>query len=116
MSNEAGQSGPSPVANELSSGLGAASLGALAIGAVAIGLLARSSQRSNEASARSRLPQTANMLALALGAASLGALAIGAVAIGRLAIGKARLRELEIDELTIRRLHVLERDWPTARP
>jgi hypothetical protein len=111
MSSEAtGQSGPSPVANESAPRLGPASLVALAIGAVAIGLLARSSRMSGEASARSKLPRIANMFALAVGAASLGALAGGAVAVGRLAIGKARIRELEIDQLTVRRLHVSERD------
>jgi hypothetical protein len=61
---------------------------------------------------RATLPAT-QMVALALGATALGALAIGAVAIGRLAIGglvvrKARFRSVEIDDLTVRRLHVLE--------
>ncbi len=53
------------------------------------------------------------LLALALGTAAIGALAIGAVAIGRLAIGgvvvrKARFGSVEIDDLTVRRLHVTE--------
>ena len=55
-----------------------------------------------------------SVLALAVGAAALGALAIGALAIGRLAVGrleikKARFGTLEVDELTVHRLHVLER-------
>jgi hypothetical protein len=35
-------------------------------------------------------------------------LAIGALAIGRLEIRKARLREVEIDDLTVRRFRVVE--------
>ena len=51
--------------------------------------------------------------AMALGAMALGAFALGAVAIGRLAVGglfirKARLGSVEIDDLTVRRLRVLE--------
>lgn len=51
--------------------------------------------------------------AVALGAVALGAFAIGAIAIGRLAIGglvvrRAKLGSVEIDDLTVRRLHVLE--------
>ena len=50
---------------------------------------------------------------VALGAVAFGAFAIGAVAIGRLAVGrlvikKARFGALEVDELTVRRLRVLE--------
>jgi hypothetical protein len=61
---------------------------------------------------RARLPAT-QMVALALGAAALGAFAIGAIAIGSLAIGglvvrKAKFRTVEIDDLTVRRLRVLE--------
>lgn len=56
-----------------------------------------------------------SLLALALGAAAFGAVAIGALAIGRLAVGrmvikKARFGVLEVDELTVRKLRVLERD------
>lgn len=55
-----------------------------------------------------------SLLALAVGAVAAGALAVGAVAIGqmvigRLAIGKARFKSLEIDELTVRKLRVIER-------
>jgi len=55
----------------------------------------------------------ANLLAFALGAAAVGALAIGALAIGRVAIGgiaikRARFGKVEIDELTVRKLHVVE--------
>jgi hypothetical protein len=41
-------------------------------------------------------------------AAALG-LAVGALAIGRLAVGRARFGEVEIDDLTVRRLRVVER-------
>jgi hypothetical protein len=59
-----------------------------------------------------KLP-AAQMGVLAVGAAALGALAIGAMAIGRLAIGglavrKAKFGAVEIDDLTVCRLHVLE--------
>ena len=47
--------------------------------------------------------------ALAVGAMAVGALALGAVAIGRLAIGRSRIRRLEIDELVVRRVHIIER-------
>jgi len=55
-----------------------------------------------------------SLLALAVGAVAAGALAFGAVAIGqmvigRLAIGKARFKSLEVDELTVRKLRVIER-------
>ncbi len=52
--------------------------------------------------------------ALALATISLGAFAIGALAIGRLTIGKARIRRLEIDELIVRRLHVIEQLQPPS--
>jgi hypothetical protein len=122
MSNDeaTGQPRSSPIESHWALGLGPAALGVLAIGAAAIGLLAwRSRTLSEVASRRSSTPPKANPLALALGAAALGALAIGAVAIGylavgRLVVGKARIRELEVDDLTIQRLHVVERDGPTA--
>ena len=74
---------------------------------------------ANEVSGRPRAAPASSLLALALGAAALGAVAIGAVAIGRLAVGrlvirKARFGTLEVDELTVRRLRVLERDAPKA--
>jgi hypothetical protein len=58
-----------------------------------------------------------SLLALALGAAAIGAIAIGALAIGRLAVGRlvikrARFRMLEVDELTVRRLRIVEHDGP----
>ena len=46
--------------------------------------------------------------ALAVGALALGAMAIGALAIGRLVIGRSRIRRLEIDELVVRRLHIMD--------
>jgi len=56
--------------------------------------------------------------ALALGALAIGALAIGALAIGRLRIvrgdaEKVHLGTVEIDDLTVRRLHVIE-EKPSA--
>src|SRR5262245_46809002 len=64
---------------------------------------------------RSESAPAASLLAIALGAAAVGAVAIGALAIGRLAIGrmtvkKARFGALEVDELTVRRLRVLENE------
>ena len=62
---------------------------------------------------------TTRPVALALGAVAFGALAIGVAAIGRLAIGglvvrRARFRSVEIDDLTVRRLRVLE-TMPSGR-
>ena len=48
----------------------------------------------------------------AVGALALGAIALGAVAIGRLAVRRARIRSLVIDELVVRRLRVLDPEWP----
>jgi hypothetical protein len=64
---------------------------------------------------RSNNPPGISLLALAMGAAACGALAIGALAIGRLAIGrvtvkKARFAALEVDELTVRKLRILEEE------
>jgi hypothetical protein len=58
-----------------------------------------------------------SLVALAAGAVAAGVLAVGAVAIGqmvigRLAIGKARFKSLEVDELTVRKLRVIERHDP----
>ena len=74
---------------------------------------------ANEISGRPRAAPASSLLALVLGAAALGAVAIGAVAIGRLAVGrlvvrKARFAALEVDELTVRRLRILETDAPEA--
>ncbi|MGA8692283.1 MAG: hypothetical protein WB689_00285 [Xanthobacteraceae bacterium] len=60
-----------------------------------------------------RLAPIASALAFALGAAAIGAIAIGALAIGRLAIDRvvvkrARFGKLEVEELTVRKLHVVE--------
>jgi hypothetical protein len=54
------------------------------------------------------------IVVLAVGAVAFGALAVGALAIGRLAVGrlvirKARFKVLEVDELTVRRLQIVER-------
>jgi hypothetical protein len=68
---------------------------------------------AREVTGQSKAISTASLLALALGAAAFGAVAIGALAIGRLAVGrlvirKARFSALEVDELTVRRLRVVE--------
>jgi hypothetical protein len=59
------------------------------------------------------------MPSLAMGALAIGALAFGALAIGVLAIGRLRilradadqlhLGTVEIDDLTVKRLHVIEK-------
>ena len=59
--------------------------------------------------------------ALALGALAVGALAIGALAIGRLTILRGRAERLqlgtvEIDDLTVRRLRVIETVPPDGAP
>jgi hypothetical protein len=64
-------------------------------------------------------PPAISMIALALGAAAFGAVAVGVLAIGRLAVGrvaikKARFEALEVDELTVRRLRVLDYDGSAA--
>ena len=46
--------------------------------------------------------------AAAAGALAVGAVAVGAIAIGTVAVGKASFGKVEIEELTVRRLHVLE--------
>ncbi|MGC2134249.1 MAG: hypothetical protein WA661_13425 [Xanthobacteraceae bacterium] len=45
----------------------------------------------------------------------MGALAIGRLAVGRLSIKKARFGTLEVDELTVRRLRVIEQEGPSPR-
>ena len=64
------------------------------------------------------LPVAGSLLALALGAAAVGAIAVGALAIGRMAVGglvirKARFGALEVDELTVRKLYVVENSGST---
>jgi hypothetical protein len=66
-----------------------------------------------ETTGQSKAASTASRLALAVGAAALGAVAIGAMAIGRLLVGhlvikKASFGALEVDELTVRKLRVVE--------
>jgi len=46
--------------------------------------------------------------ALAVGATAVGALAIGRLAVGALALRRGRVRSLEVDELTVGRLHIRE--------
>jgi hypothetical protein len=70
---------------------------------------------AREATVQSKPIPAVSLLALALGAAAFGAVAIGALAIGRLAVGrlvikKARFRALDVDELTVRRLRVVEHE------
>jgi hypothetical protein len=62
-------------------------------------------------------PAAVRIAALAAGALAAGAVAVGVLAIARLAIGKlvvrdARFRNVAIDELTVRRLRVLEGTAP----
>ncbi len=52
-----------------------------------------------------------SVLTLALGTAAF--VAIGALAIGRLTIKTARFNALEVDELTVRKLRVLEDRGPS---
>jgi hypothetical protein len=75
---------------------------------------------AHQVTGRSKALPGASLLALALGAAAFGAAAIGALAIGRLVVGslvikKARFGALEVDELTVRRLRVVERQGPNLR-
>jgi ApbE superfamily uncharacterized protein (UPF0280 family) len=70
---------------------------------------------AREIARRREAPPVARLLALAIGAAAVGAMAVGALAIGRMAvgrmaIGRARFGAIEVDELTVRKLRVLERD------
>ena len=53
--------------------------------------------------------------ALALGALAIGALAIGTLVIGRMAVGRLRLKHVVIDDLTVRRLRVLDKE-PQGHP
>jgi len=75
---------------------------------------------TRDVTARPRAILPANKLsALVLGAAAIGALAIGALAIGHVAVGrlvirKARLGALEVDDLTVRRLRVVEHEGPSS--
>jgi hypothetical protein len=62
-----------------------------------------------------------SLLAFALGAAALGVVAVGALAIGRLAVGRlvikrARFKALVVGDLTVRRLHIIERDGAEPQP
>jgi hypothetical protein len=66
---------------------------------------------------RNDAPHAISYIALATGALAIGAIAVGAIAIGRMVIGrlaiqKVRLRTVEIDNLTVRRLRVLESITP----
>lgn len=76
-------------------------------------------QMAREVIRQSKAVPATSLLALALGAAAFGAVAVGALAIGRLAIGrlsikKARFGAIEVDELTVRKLRVVEHDGPRA--
>jgi hypothetical protein len=77
---------------------------------------------ASEVTSRSNARPAASLVAVALGAAAVGAVAIGALAIGRLAINrlainrltvrKAQFGTLEVDDLTVRRLRVVEPQGP----
>ena len=54
--------------------------------------------------------------ALAVGALAIGALAIGSLVIGRMAVHRLRLRYVVIDDLTVRRLRVLDKEPQDIRP
>jgi hypothetical protein len=75
---------------------------------------------AREVTGQSKAIHTVSLLALALGAAAISTVAIGMLAIGRLAVGhlvikKARFSKLEVDELTVRRLRVVEHEVPNQR-
>src|ERR1700722_1849054 len=75
------------------------------------------SQMPREVIRQSNAAPATSLLALAVGAAAFGAIAIGALAVGRIAIGRLAIKEarfgaLHVDELTVRKLRVLERDGP----
>ena len=70
-------------------------------------------QMPRNVTVQSNATPMAHLLAFALGATAVGALAVGALAIGRVAIDRvairrARFAKLEVDELTVRKLHVVE--------
>lgn len=50
----------------------------------------------------------ASSIAVATGAMAIGAVAIAALAIGRLAVKRAKFDSIEIDELTIRRIRIID--------
>ena len=54
--------------------------------------------------------------ALAIGALAIGVLAIGSLVIGRMVVGRLRLKQVIIDDLTVRRLRVLDRNREDIRP
>jgi hypothetical protein len=74
---------------------------------------------AGEVSRQSKAVPAGSLLALALGAAAVGAVAIGALAIGRLVVGrlvikKARFGVLQVDELTVRKLRVVDHNGPVS--
>jgi hypothetical protein len=83
-----------------------------------INLIAES-EMAREVTGASGPGPAASLVAVALGAAAVGAVAIGALAIGRLAIGRLTIRKaqfgsLEVDELTVRRLRIIEPQGPNS--
>ena len=84
-------------------------------------IVRRRSPRPRDVTRRADAIPATSLLALALGAAAFGAVAVGVLAIGRLAVSrmaikKARFEVLEVDELTVRRLRVLDYEGPPPRP
>jgi hypothetical protein len=70
---------------------------------------------AREPTVRNKAIPADRLLAFAIGAAAVGAFAIGALAIGRLAVGRLAVRQarfgtLDVDELTVRKLRILERE------
>jgi hypothetical protein len=62
------------------------------------------------ARARPRAVPAMAVGALAVGALAIGALAIGSLVIGRLAVGRVRLGRVQIDDLTVGKFRLLDRD------
>lgn len=69
----------------------------------------KSSGKIRHSGNRSEKTGAKAMGALAVGAVAIGALAIGVLAIGRLVVGRARIRRIEVDDLVVRRLHIIEK-------
>jgi hypothetical protein len=89
------------------------SLGDLSLTAYEDYRLTWGSPMSREVKEQPRSISTASLVAFAVGAVAFGAMAVGVLAIGQLAIGrlvirKAHFSALEIDDLTVKRLHVVE--------
>ncbi|PFG39973.1 hypothetical protein ATJ97_2493 [Georgenia soli] len=56
----------------------------------------------------------ANMLAIAVGASALAFVAVWRLTVGKAEFRQLRIHELEVDDLTVRRLNVVERTSPAT--